>query len=648
MCGVAGWLAAPGCDGDALRATVDRMAATLVHRGPDDRGGWTDAAAGIGLGFRRLSVLDLSPAGRQPMVSADGRYVCVFNGEIYNHRDLRAELVRRGVGFRGASDTEVVANVAAAFGAEPGIARLWGMFALGIWDRVEHTLLLARDRLGKKPLYVTRLAGGGWLFASELKAFHAADLGAFELDSAAVAQYLRFGYVPAPRTIFRRTWKLEPGTFSLFRFGRPVRSGRYWDPATLARLATGSRRSEPAQVLISELDGLLRDAVKRRMIADVPLGAFLSGGIDSSAVTALMQSESPRPVRTFSVGFHQPEYNEAAAAEAVARHLGTEHSSIYLTARDMLDVLPALPEIYDEPFADSSQIPTLAVSRLARQDVTVALSGDGGDEVFAGYERYRAHFVLAAASRMPRAIRSRLGAALTRVPAAWWNAAYGTVRQAIPAGLRLGGFGQKVHKAGRLLVLEGTGNQDRVHWDSVSVWPDHAALIPDGETGEAPWESAGLDPEIRDFRERMTLYDLMTYLPDDILTKVDRASMAVSLEVRSPLLDHRIVEWAWRLPFRMKLRASATKWILRQVLHRHVPPRLVERPKVGFALPLDHWLRGPLRDWVEHLLRADRIEAAGLRPGPVRDAWRRHLAGMAEDQRLWVVLMWIAWRERWA
>ena len=645
MCGVAGWLARPGSDGDALRATVDRMAATLVHRGPDDRGRWTDAAAGIGLGFRRLSILDPSPAGNQPMLSADARYVCVFNGEIYNHRDLRAELVEQGVGFRGGSDTEVVANAAAAFGAEAAISRLWGMFALGIWDRVEGTLLLARDRLGKKPLYVTRLPGGGWLFASELKALHAANLGALEVDSAAAVQYLRFGYVPAPRTIFRDTWKLEPGTLSVFRFGRPVRTERYWDRSALAQLATGARRSEPAAVLISELDGLLRDAVARRMIADVPLGAFLSGGIDSSAVTALMQAESPRPVRTFSVGFDHPEYNEAAAAEAVARHLGTEHSSIYLTAREIRDVIPALPEIYDEPFADSSQIPTLAISRLARHDVTVALSGDGGDEVFAGYDRYLAHGVAAAAYRVPHAVRSLLGAMLTRVPTRWWDAAYRVASPALPPRLRLPQFGRKVHTAGRLLTL---ARADDYFWNAMSVWPDPRALTPGGENGEAPGEAASLDTKIGPFGERMTLYDLMTYLPDDLLTKVDRASMAVSLEVRSPLLDHRIVEWAWRLPFRLKIRAGVTKWILRQVLYRYVPRRLVERPKMGFAIPLDHWLRGPLRDWAEHQLRTDRIEAAGLNPAPVRDAWRRHLAGMPEHHRLWVVLMWIAWRERWA
>lgn len=623
------------------------MAAVLVHRGPDDGGHWTDAVAGIGLGYRRLSVLDPSPAGGQPMVSADGRYVCVFNGEIYNHRDLRSELARAGVGFRGGSDTEVVAGAAAAFGAEAAVRRLWGMFALGIWDRTERTLLLARDRLGKKPLYVTRLAGGGWLFASELKAFHAASLGAFELDSAAVAQYLRFGYVPTPRTIFRNTWKVEPGTFSVFRFGRPVRSERYWDPAALARLAVGTRRSQPARVLVSELNDLLRDAVARRLIADVPLGAFLSGGIDSSAVTALMQVESPRPVRTFSVGFRETEYDEAAAAEAVARHLGTEHTNLYLSAGDVRDVIPSLPEIYDEPFADSSQIPTLLVSRLARQEVTVALSGDGGDEVFAGYDHYLAHSALAAASRVPAAVRPLLGAALTGVPTGWWDAAYRAVRPVLPAGRTLRRFGNKVHRAGRLLAEGQPEGRDDLYWDAMTLWPDPEALAPGVGAGEATRESNGLDPEIGSLGERMTLYDLMTWLPDDILAKVDRASMAVSLEVRSPLLDHRIVEWAWRLPFRLKIRAGTTKWILRQVLYRYVPPRLVDRPKAGFAIPLDDWLRGPLRDWAEHQLQPERLETAGLNPAPVRQAWRRHLGGAVEHHRLWVVLVWVAWRERW-
>ena len=647
MCGIVGWLGPRGGDVDALRDAVDGMAGTLRHRGPDDDGRWIDGSGGIALGFRRLSVLDLTASARQPMGSADGRYVCVFNGEIYNHRDLRVELEQRGARFRGASDTEVVVEAAAAFGPAAAVARLWGMFALGIWDRLDGSLLLARDRLGKKPLHVASLGRAGWLFASELKAFHVVDGFRPEIDPRGVAAYLRFGYVPAPLTVFRDTWKMEPGTFSVLRFGRPVHTERYWDPCGLARAAAGAKRTEPAEALVSELDALLRDAVSRRMVADVPVGSLLSGGIDSSAVTAVMQAQSGRPVRTFSVGFHHEEYDEAASAAAVAAHLGTEHSDIYVSADEALGVIPELAEIYDEPFADSSQIPTLLIARLARQRVTVALTGDGGDEVFAGYRRYqRAGVLWATASRLPRAVRRSVSALVTRVPIDWWDSAYAFAEPALPGTLRHRRFGEGVHKAASLFA--GAESADQLYWNILSAWPDSGSILPGGGAGRVPWESAGLDTEIPDFRSRMTFYDLVSYLPDDILVKVDRATMAESLEARSPLLDHRIVEWAWRLPFGMKSHRGTAKWILRQVLYRYVPAALVDRPKAGFCVPLDHWLRGPLRDWAEDLLAPRRIEAAGLRPGPIRQAWSRHLAGMAEQHRLWVVLMYIQWRDRWA
>ena len=647
MCGLAGWLAPPGSDRGALDAAVDRMAAALAHRGPDDSGRWTDAAAGIGLGFRRLAVLDLSPSGRQPMVSADGRYACVFNGEIYNHRDLRAELEQRGARFRGASDTEVVVEAAAAFGAPRTVGRLWGMFALAVWDRAERTLLLARDRLGKKPLYVARIGDAGWLFGSELKALCALDRFRRALAPRAAAAYLRFGYVPAPLAIYRDTWKIEPGTFSLLRFGQPVRTERYWDACAVARRAARARRAAPAEALVAELDGLLRDAVARRMIADVPLGAFLSGGIDSSAVAALMQAQSARPVRTFSVGFHDAVYDESRAAAAVARHLGTEHTELCVSPAEARAVIPELPAIYDEPFADSSQIPTLLLARLARRFVTVGLSGDGGDEMFAGYTRHRwAETLWTAFSPVPGFLRRPLGALFARVPVAWWDAAYALAEPALPARLRQRRFGDKARKAAAL--FRSAGSRDAVYWRLLSQWPDPERLFPGGGAGRVPWESAGLDRQVRDFRERTTLYDLLGYLPDDILVKGDRASMAAGLELRSPLLDHRIAEWAWRLPFAMKVRAGVSKWILRQVLFRYVPPALVERPKAGFAVPLDRWLRGPLRDWAEDALRAGRLEDAGLRPAPVLRAWRRHLAGANRQDRLWVVLTFLAWRERWS
>ena len=647
VCGLVGWLAPPGSEPDTLDTAVRRMAATLVHRGPDDAGRWTDAPAGIALGFRRLSILDLSEAGHQPMVSSSGRYACVFNGEIYNHRDLRGELERGGMRFRGASDTEVVVEAAEACGAEAVVGRLWGMFALAIWDRVERSLLLARDRLGKKPLHVARIGTSGWLFASELKAFQALDGFRRDLDPAAVAAYLRFGYVPAPLTIFRDAWKLEPGTFSVYRFGQATRSERYWNPRAVARRGRLERRSEPAEEAVSALDRLLRDAVSRRTIADVPLGALLSGGIDSSTVTALMQAQSARPVKTFSIGFHEREYDEAGPAAAVARHLGTDHTELYVSADDARGVLPALAEIYDEPFADASQIPTLLVSRLARRSVTVALSGDGGDEVFAGYRHYRAIGNMSAIiSAVPRGLRRSVGAFLTGVPLDWWDRAYRLVGPVVPARWRQHRFGERVQRAGDLFSQGHV--RDDLYWRMVSPWPDPGVLASGLGPGRVGWESSCLDAEIPDFRERMTLYDLVTYLPDDILVKVDRASMAASLEVRSPLLDHRVVEWAWKLPFAMKHSRGASKRLLRQVLYRYVPASLVDRPKAGFSVPLDRWLRGPLRDWAEDLLRSERIEAAGLRPLPVRDAWSRHLSGRAEEHRLWVVLMLLAWKERWS
>lgn len=646
MCGVAGWCAPPDSDPVALDAAMRRMTATLAHRGPDDQGQWTDARGGIALGFRRLSILDLTATGRQPMPSGDGRYVSVFNGEVYNHRDLRAELQRGGIRFRGRSDTEVVVETVAAFGVPAALDKLWGMFALAVWDRVEHSLYLARDRLGKKPLYVARIGRAGWLFASELKALCAVEAFGRDLDPAAVAAYLRFGFVPTPLTIFRGAWKLAPGTFSRFRFGQPVRSGTYWSIRRVAHRGKRRLRTRPAEHLVSELDELLRDAVSRRMIADVPVGVFLSGGIDSATVTALMQAQSARPVETFSIGFHERRYDEAVAAAALARHLGTEHRQQYVSAEEARTVLPHLAEVYDEPFADATQIPTLLVSHLARKSVTVALSGDGGDEVFAGYKHYSAIRTLSSVfSAVPRPLRKPAGALLTGVPGGWWDAALALAEPILPAWGRNQRHGEKIHKVGALLSRGCL--QDDLYWGSISLWPDPDELAPGTGTGCVPSESARLDPEIPEIGERMLVYDQACYLPDDILVMVDRASMAASLEVRSPLLDHRIVEWAWSLPFEMKLRRGVTKWILRQVLHRYVPARLVDRPKAGFSVPLDRWLRGPLRDWAEPLLHSSRIEDAGLRPAPVRDAWRRLVAGRAEHHRMWAVLMLIAWRQRW-
>ena len=426
-----------------------------------------------------------------------------------------------------------------------------------------------------------------------------------------------------------------------------MRTERYWNPRSVARAGLGARRDEPAEVLVSELDALLRDAVSRRMIADVPLGAFLSGGIDSSTVVALMQAQSTRPVRTFSIGFHHEEYDEAQAAKAVARHLGTEHTELYVSSDEALAVIPELPDIYDEPFADSSQIPTLLISRLARQYVTVGLSGDGGDEVFAGYARYRdTQSEWAALASVPGVVRRPIRAVLKAVPVTWWDGAYALVKPALPAWIRQRWFSNRMRTSAAM--LRAAESRDALYWRRLSQWSDPELLFAAGCDGRIPLESVDLEPGIPDFRERMILYDVLSYLPDDILVKVDRASMTSSLELRSPLLDHRVVEWAWTLPFTLKVRAGATKWILRQVLHRYVPAPLVDRPKTGFGVPLGHWLRGPLREWAESMLRRDRLEEAGFQANPILDRWRRHLKGPDDHYRLWVVLMFMAWRERWA
>ena len=479
-----------------------------------------------------------------------------------------------------------------------GVAGWYAPPNSAVWDRAEHSLYLARDRLGKKPLYVARIGEAGWLFASELKALCAMEAFGRDLDPAAVAAHLRFGFVPTPRTIFRDAWKLAPGTFSRLRFGPPVQSGTYWFLRRAARRGTRRQRTASAEHLVSELDELLRDAVSRRMVADVPVGVFLSGGIDSATVTALMQAQSARPVKTFSIGFHEKRYDEAVAAGTVARHLGTDHRQQYVSAVDARTVLPDLAEVYDEPFADAAQIPTLLVSRLARQSVTVALSGDGGDEVFAGYKHYSAVRTLSSVfSAVPRALRRPAGALLTGVPGGWWDTALALAEPILPAWGRNQRHREKIHKVGALLS-RGCLQDDSLLGCDFPVARSGGAG-PGAGTGRIASESARLDLEIPEIGERMLVYDQTCYLPDDILVMVDRASMAASLEVRSPLLDYRIVEWAWSLPFAMKLRRGVTRWLLRQVLHRYVPAKLVDRPKAGFSVPLDRWLRGPLRDWAE-------------------------------------------------
>lgn len=617
------------------------MADCMAHRGPDDHGLWSDAEAGIALTHRRLSIVDLSPAGHQPMTSADGRYVLTYNGEVYNFQELRPELEARGIVFRGHSDTEVILEAFAAYGIAPTVKRLIGMFAMAVWDRRERTLTLIRDRLGIKPLYWARF-GGMFMFGSELKALRAYPGWEPRIDRGAVASYMRFNYVPAPQTIYQGVHKLEPGTILTQPWGGEPKTERFWDARQVARAGLADPLRASDAEMIERLETLLLDAVKRRMVADVPVGAFLSGGVDSSTVVALMQEANAGPVRTYSIGFDIDGYDEAKHAAAVARHLKTEHTELTVTAKDALDVVPRLPDYYDEPFADSSQIPTYLVSTMTRRHVTVALSGDGGDELFGGYNRYRlAQRFWRTLSMLPRPVRHGFAQGLRALPPDRWSRLF----ELLPSHVRPRQAGDKLHKVASILALDDVG---ALYRRLVTQW-DPATVVPDAEEPKGVQWDRTLGTDFRGSLERMQFLDLVTYLPDDILTKVDRASMAVALEARVPLIDHRVVEFAWRIPRANLVRNGVSKWPLRQVLYRHVPRDLIERPKMGFGIPLGEWLRGPLRDWAENLLAEKRLREAGLVDAAyIRRAWTEHLSGQHNWQYpLWGVLMLEAWRERW-
>ncbi len=644
MCGIAGLWHRTACSEEGLRAGLERMTATLVHRGPDDAGLWCDGAEGVGFGFRRLAIIDLGPTGHQPMLSSDGRYVLVFNGEIYNFGELRSELARTGSTFRGSSDTEVILEAVVRWGSEETIPRLWGMFAIALWDRRERRLLLARDRLGKKPLYYA-LDGDGVTFASELKAIRAVRDAV--VDRQALAAYLRYGYVPAPGTIYAGISKLPPGSLAVVGAKGGITVQSYWNGQAVAEAGLAARRAvDDARWAVRDLDALLRDGVRRRMVADVPLGAFLSGGIDSSLVVALAQAESGRPVRTFTLGFTEADYDEAPAARAVAAHLGTDHTELYVSPRDAREIVPRLPDIYDEPFGDSSQIPTVLVSSLARSHVTVALSGDGGDELFGGYVRHVwAGRIRRAVRWWPPALRHGVARVLGGIPPARAGWMYGVAERAIPPRMRQVHPEEKLAKLAKVLTAD---SDDQAYESLVSAWSD-PQLVVGADTGGGTGTEGERAPRIDSFVERMMLLDQLHYLPDDILVKMDRATMAASLEVRAPFLDHRLVEWAWRLPLGVRCRDGVGKWVLRQLLAQHVPPTLFDRPKTGFGIPIGAWLRGPLRDWAEALLDERRLSREGyLRPAVIRQVWTDHLAGRRDDDvRLWIVLMFQAWLERW-
>jgi asparagine synthase (glutamine-hydrolysing) len=645
MCGIAGmvdWRAATSAD--ALRSIADAMIETVRHRGPDAGDVWVEAEGGVALGQRRLAIIDLSPGGAQPMHSADRRFVITFNGEIYNYRDIRRELQAAGHSMRSDSDTEVLLEACALWGVEAAIERAIGMFAFALWDRKTRSLTLARDRLGIKPLYYAATPER-ILFASQLKAFRPAPHWKPTIDEDAVVGYLRHAYIAQPRTIYREAEKLAPGHILTLREGSTSSPKCFWDLRGIA--VAGQRRNDPVpdpREAADRLDALLRDSVKLRMIADVPLGAFLSGGIDSSTVVALMQAQSTRAVKTFSIGFHESGYDEAQCAKQVAAHLGTDHTEFYVEPRHALDVIPHLADWFDEPFADPSQIPTYLVSELTRKHVTVALSGDGGDELFAGYNRYVwAERLARAVNLVPRPLRGASAAALRALAPQTWNRLFGFV----PAAWRPALPGDKLHK---ITTLLDNPQPDAIYRRLVSQWERPEEVAAAGREPRGPMWDPTIARDFHDLVPRMQFLDMITYLPDDILTKVDRATMAVGLEGRVPLLDHRVVAYSWSLPLEFKLRGGRSKWLLRQVLDRYVPRSLIDRPKMGFGVPIDAWLRGPLREWAESLLSPARLVSDGfVQVEPVRRAWREHLEGSRNWQYpLWTVLMLQAWRARWA
>lgn len=621
------------------------MQNALAHRGPDDFGLWQDPDLPLVLAQRRLAIIDLSADGHQPMASHTGRYVAVYNGEIYNYLEIKAELEAKGHTFKGRSDTEVMITAFEQWGVNQGLQKLAGMFALVLWDREKRQIHFIRDRFGKKPLYV------GWgrsslIFASELKAFHAHPDFDARVDRDALTLFMRYGYMCAPYSIFKGVWQILPGarlTLDLdgLKPGADLAAlmEPYWNLPHIVedRRAHVNRKSEAE--IIEEFEALLQTAVSQRMISDVPLGAFLSGGIDSSTVVALMQNASVQPVKTFSIGFEEAGYDESAHAAKVAAHLGTDHREFFVTAQDALDVIPKLPDIYDEPFADSSQIPTFLISELARSHVTVVLTGDGGDEILGGYQRHT-HIppIWKKIGWVPSSLRSMAGNLALKIP----EETYDTLRPDYPQ------FGRRMHRLSHLIGLKGPRE---IYNYLVGAWDNPEDIVIGGHLPMIPLNDPAWQPRGLSFAERMIYDDTLSYRPNDLMVKADRAGMAVALEARAPLMDHRLCEYSWSLPMDMKIRGMTGKWLLRQVLKKHVPTALFDRPKMGFAVPVGDWLRGTLREWAGDLLSPSRIKAQGwLDADIIAQAWDNHQNGASytpNPVNLWATLMFQAWYDRW-
>ena len=651
MCGISGFLIPNGLRREEAQTHIRGMVNSLTHRGPDDYGEWIDSNMGVALGHRRLSILDLSSAGHQPMVSPSGRYIMVFNGEIYNHLDIRKNTSiakMYGASWRGHSDSETLLAAIEHWGIKKAVSESVGMFALALWDREKRELSLARDRMGEKPLYYG-WQGKVFLFGSELKSLRASPAFESELNREALPDYFRYGYIPAPLSIWRGILKLLPGAIVKIKIdviGDYSVPDQYWSLSEEISNARNSIFDGSDAEAIKCLDSQLRDTVSSQMMADVPLGTFLSGGIDSSIVTSIMQSQSSRPINTFTIGFDDTAYNEANYAKAIAQHLGTNHTELYATSEMARDVIPSLPSMYDEPFGDSSAIPTFLVSKLARKSVAVALSGDGGDELFGGYNRYlndRAEKAWRLTRMSPMVSRHLLKLILH-------SGVLQIADKIIHASSRIGGRKKSkfLHaKVSSLSAVSTCESHEAFYRMMISQWQQPPTKSISTTNGKA-LKSLTLSDTPNTSPEKMMEIDALTYLPDDILTKVDRAAMSVSLETRVPLLDHRLVELSCRIPYKMKVRNGQGKWLLRQVLKNYVPNELIDQPKRGFAVPVDGWMRGPLREWCEDLLSASRLSDQGiLEPGLIRNRWDQHIRNEYNwRDSLWFVLMFQAWRQK--
>ena len=642
MCGIAGLVNR----GENGRAVVEKQLECLRHRGPDSWGIWKSDQGNCYLGHRRLAILDLSPGGHQPMISSNGRYAIAFNGEIYNFIEIKKELEQLGSKFQSSSDTEVILEAFCQWGLRKSLRRFNGMFAIALWDNQDNSLSLIRDRMGIKPVYYGWI-GQEFVFASELKAIVCHPEFKKEIDRDVLGLYLRYDYIPAPYCIYKGINKLLPGsvmTMNLAQQGKNIDEYSFWKAADKVGESLEDRFAvEDVDSALANLEELLSDSIEKRMISDVPLGAFLSGGIDSSLVVSLMQKQSRRAVKTFTVGFHHGEYNEADDARKIADHLGTDHTEIYVTPKESMDVIPLLPRMYCEPFADPSQIPTFLISKVAREQVTVALSGDGGDELFGGYNRHVwVKKIWKSLDKKPGFLKRFTGKAITSVSPDFWDKLLGIMKPVLPRYADQKQAGDKLHKIARIIEA---GSPEEMYSSLISTWSQTSEIALGARTLPTALSPGRTLSMFNTISEKMMFLDMISYLPDDVLTKVDRASMAVALEARVPLLDHRVAELAWKIPLEMKIKEGKGKWILRELLSRHIPRELFDRPKSGFGVPIAQWLRNDLREWAESLLDGKRIKDEGLLNfDEVRNKWDEHLSGRRNWQyQIWNILMFQSW-----